>query len=40
LHDLLGAAIEKVEAGELAQPKPLLLHSSHLALKKVLKIKR
>ena len=42
LHELLAAAIERLdsEAEELEQPKPLVMHSSHLALRKVLRIKR
>jgi uncharacterized protein YunC (DUF1805 family) len=41
LHELLAAAIERLdsEGEELAQPKPLVMHSSHLALRKVLRIK-
>lgn len=41
LHEMLGAAIERLhsEADQLEQPKPLLMHSSHLALRKVMKIK-
>ena len=41
LHAMLGAAIERLESAsdDLAQPKPVLMHSSHLALKKVMKLK-
>jgi hypothetical protein len=39
LHDLLGAAIDKLESAELAAPDHLNWRSSHLALRKVLKIK-
>ena len=41
LHELLGAAIEKLESDseELAQPKPVLPHFSHLSMRKVMKIK-
>lgn len=41
LHELLGAAIARLdsEADELEQPKPLFMHASHLALKKVMKLK-
>jgi hypothetical protein len=40
LHELLGAAIEKLESAELASRDHLNWRSSHLALRKVLKIKR
>jgi len=41
LHELLGHAIEKLdsESEELAQPKPVLPHFSHLSMRKVMKIK-
>jgi|SRR5271168_3203461 len=39
LHDLLGAAIEKLDSADLASPDHLNWRSSHLALRKVLKIK-
>lgn len=41
LHELLGTAVERLDSGaeELEQPKPLLMHSSHLSLRKVLRIK-
>jgi len=43
LHNMLGQAIESVErneiGAELPEAKPLLAHGSHLAIKKVLKIK-
>jgi hypothetical protein len=42
LHQLLGAAIDRLESApqdELAQPKPILPHFSHLAMRKVMKIK-
>lgn len=39
LHGLIGEAIERMDSQELAPPQPLFLHSPHLALKKVLKIK-
>ncbi len=39
LHELLGAAIEKLDSAELVQPESLFRHSSHFALRKVMKIK-
>jgi hypothetical protein len=42
LHDILANAIDRLDTtreDELAQPKPLLPHFSHLAMRKVMKIK-
>jgi hypothetical protein len=41
LHGMLGSAIERLDhqVRELTKNEPLLVHSSHLALKKVMKIK-
>lgn len=41
MHEMLGEALSRLDSisTELAQPQPLLMHSSHLAMKKVLKIK-
>jgi hypothetical protein len=41
LHELLGHAIETLDSDpkELAQPKPVLPHFSHLSMRKVMKIK-
>ncbi len=39
LHDLLGAAIHKLDSAELPGQEHLNWRSSHLALRKVLKIK-
>ncbi len=39
LHELLGTAIQTLDSEDPAQHKPLFLHSSHLALRKVLKLK-
>jgi hypothetical protein len=41
LHGMLGAAIERLDSApnERTQSKPVLMHSSHLALKKVMKLK-
>jgi hypothetical protein len=39
LHDMLGAALDKLDSAELSGPEPLSWRSSHLALRKVLKIK-
>jgi hypothetical protein len=39
LHELLGAAIDKLNSAEFPTPESLSWQSSHLALRKVLKIK-
>ena len=44
LRDLVGAAIEKIDSAaeapeQLEQPKPILPHLSHLAIRKVMKLK-
>jgi hypothetical protein len=42
LHDMLGNAIDRLDSAheeELAQPKPVLPHFSHLAMRKVMKLK-
>ena len=39
LHELLGAALDKLNSAELLTPENLSWQSSHLALRKVLKIK-
>jgi hypothetical protein len=41
LHELLGAAIQRLDSApdKLSQPKPILPHFSHLAMRRVMKIK-
>lgn len=39
LHELLGAAIHKLDSADLAMPHHLTWQSSHLAVRKVLKLK-
>jgi hypothetical protein len=41
LHKMLGRAIEAEEVNrhQLSDPEPFLMHSSHLAVKKVVKLK-
>jgi len=39
LHRLLGAAIQRIESDELTQPESIYDHSSHLALRRVVKLK-
>jgi hypothetical protein len=39
LHPLLGAAIQRIESDELTQPESIFDHSSHLALRRVVKLK-
>jgi hypothetical protein len=39
LHRLLGAAIQRIESDELTETESVYEHSSHLALRRVVKLK-